>query len=390
MRAEAEPQSAAIMNTLPGPRQLLPHELVAPGRPLRAGQATAQEATVALRWLIPFIRVTRADPRQIQALAREGVTLADFARPDCRIPHRVAIALLSEATQLAGDPCLGLHAGEHLEPGDLDVLELAARSCANLRKAITCLNRYVRIAHSALRAELIEGGGRAIWRLSSATDVPEPCASNEFALVAAYSFARHYTGRRGIACEVHLRHSVAADPREYARVFDGAEIKLGMRQNALVFASGELDLPMRHAHPGLQAAFELHAATLLERLKRRESVLCRVRELTIEQLSVGDVSMPSIARKLGMSVATLRRRLQEEGTSHSEIVDDVRRKLCEQYLGDVTLSIGEIVSLLGFSHVAAFYKAFRRWSQGVTPARFRAQLCGRDPLTMGRCELGAS
>lgn len=383
MRAELQPHSAAIMNGLPGPRQPVAHELLASGKPWRTGQAPAQEATVALRWLVPFIRVTRADPRQIQALAREGVSLADFARPDCRIPHRVALALLAEATELAGDPCLGLHAGEHLEPGDLDTLELAARSCANLRKAIACLNRYVRIAHSALRAELVDGQGRATWRLSSATDVAEPYAASEFALVAAYSFARHYTGRPGIVCEVHLRHTFAADPREYVRVFDGAEIKLGMRQNALVFPSAELDLPMRHAHPGLQAAFELHAAALLERLKRRESVLCRVRELTIEQLSVGDVSMPSIARKLGMSVATLRRRLQEEGTSHSEIVDDVRRKLCEQYLADVTLSIGEIVSLLGFSHVAAFYKAFRRWSQGITPARFRAQLCGRPPNELG-------
>jgi AraC-like DNA-binding protein len=78
-----------------------------------------------------------------------------------------------------------------------------------------------------------------------------------------------------------------------------------------------------------------------------------------------------------MSVATLRRRLGDEGTTHSELLDEVRRELAAKYLGDMSLAISEVAFLLGFSHVTAFYKAFRRWSNGVTPAEFRAQSTGR-------------
>jgi len=46
------------------------------------------------------------------------------------------------------------------------------------------------------------------------------------------------------------------------------------------------------------------------------------------------------------------------------------------YLGDRSLSIGEVSYPLGFSEVAAFHRAFRRW-YGCTPREFRASSGGR-------------
>jgi AraC-like DNA-binding protein len=74
-----------------------------------------------------------------------------------------------------------------------------------------------------------------------------------------------------------------------------------------------------------------------------------------------------------MSVATLRRRLDDEGTSHTEILDEVRHELARVYLRDPHLAISEVAFMLGFAHVAAFYKAFRRWTGGGTPASFRGR-----------------
>jgi AraC-like DNA-binding protein len=73
-----------------------------------------------------------------------------------------------------------------------------------------------------------------------------------------------------------------------------------------------------------------------------------------------------------MSVATLRRRLEEESITFSGIVDDVRQGLSKQYLGDQALSVTEIAFLLGFSSVTAFGRAFKRWT-GVSPVAFRAK-----------------
>ncbi len=332
-----------------------------------------REATVALRWAIPFVRITGVDPQEIVVFAREGIALRDFADPDTRIRHRVAMELLERAVARFGDPCLGLRAGEQLESGDLDVLEYAARSCATLREAIQCTGRYMYLMHTAQEALLFERGEHAIWELRITDGVPQPPAANDFALAAACSYARRYTGRRNVLSEVHFCHPTATDEAQYARFFDGATIRLGAPHNALVFARHHLDSAMSHANPGLQAAFELHATAMLERLRRGEGVAGRVRQLLVEQLRAGDVSMSTVARRLAMSVATLRRRLSEDGTSHSELLDEVRQELAKKYLTDMSLAISEVAFLLGFSHVTAFYKAFRRWSNGMTPAEFRAQ-----------------
>jgi AraC-like DNA-binding protein len=339
----------------------------------------AREATVSLRWLLPFIRATGADPRDIHALASAGVSLRDFARADTWISHRLAIELLEDAVTRTQKPQLGLIAGEQLQPGDLDVLDYAARSCATLREAIRCLNSYIRIMHGALTAELLEHDGTAVWQLRSIDGVAQPPAAGDFVVSAAYAFVREYAesnGRRGILREVHLRHG-PAPLAEYQRVFDGADVHFDMSRDALVFSSEGLDSPMTLAHAGLQSAFEMQARALLDQLKSEEGFVARVRQITAEQLRYGSVGMPYIARRLGMSAATLRRRLQEEGTSHSEILDEIRHELSAQYLSDTTLSIKEIAALLRFSQITSYYKAFRRWSNGMTPAGFRAELRAR-------------
>jgi AraC-like DNA-binding protein len=128
---------------------------------------------------------------------------------------------------------------------------------------------------------------------------------------------------------------------------------------------------MLDANPGMRAAYELHASRLLEQLRPSDTLTSRVRQLLVEQLRAGNVGMDTIATKVAMSTSTLRRRLAEEGTTHTTLLDELRSELAEKYLTDPALAIGEIAFLLGFSHVTAFYNAFRRW-RGTTPAEFRA------------------
>jgi len=98
----------------------------------------------------------------------------------------------------------------------------------------------------------------------------------------------------------------------------------------------------------------------------------RAREAITARLASGDMCMESVAASLAMSVPTLRRRLEDEGTTFTDLVDDVRRDLAERYLREPDRSISEIAALLGFAHAPAFHKAFRRW-KGVTPTAHRAR-----------------
>ena len=67
-----------------------------------------------------------------------------------------------------------------------------------------------------------------------------------------------------------------------------------------------------------------------------------------------------------MTRRTLTRRLQKEGTSFTELLDDVRRQAALHYLDKSEHSVEDIAFLLGFSESSAFVRAFKRW-QGMAP-----------------------
>jgi AraC-like DNA-binding protein len=336
--------------------------------------------TVALCWVLPFLQISGVDPRSVATFDRAGVSLADFANPEARISLRLALELLQDVVAWSTDPCLALHAGECHTSGDLGVVELAARSCRTLREALACVSLHVSLLHDGLRPEVVEDVQRATWHLRSMDDVPRPAAANDFAVASAYRLVTRYVSWRGGLREVHVRHAMPSDLSSYERVFHGAELRFGMPTNALVFAASFLDAPMTHAHHGFYTAYHARAESLGRDRDRQRTASARARRIAFDLVRQGDATMPAVARKLNMSTATLRRRLQEEGTSHSQIVDDVRRELAELYLSDRALPIGDIVALTGFSHVAAFYRAFRRWSGGKTPGAYRTMQREREQL----------
>ncbi len=85
--------------------------------------------------------------------------------------------------------------------------------------------------------------------------------------------------------------------------------------------------------------------------------------------------MPKIqaaAKRLGMSDRTLKRRLQDAGTSFKAVREELLRSLALDYLQESNLTIEEIALLLGYTETPNFFRAFKRWT-GSTPATIRAQ-----------------
>jgi len=103
---------------------------------------------------------------------------------------------------------------------------------------------------------------------------------------------------------------------------------------------------------------------------RYSSITDRVRGLVKEQLAGRDLSVDGIADRLHMSRRTLHRRLTEEGVTFKELADEVRLDLSLRYLERPELGMGEISFSLGFSNLASFCRAFKRWT-GRTPMEYR-------------------
>jgi AraC-like DNA-binding protein len=101
----------------------------------------------------------------------------------------------------------------------------------------------------------------------------------------------------------------------------------------------------------------------------------QVRAKLIDLLPLGEPSIDTLARSMGMSTRSLNRHLKKEQSAYRDILCDIRRYLATQYLEQPHLSIIEIAFRLGYSDSSNFTRAFKRW-YGVSPKAHRLKRLG--------------
>ena len=108
------------------------------------------------------------------------------------------------------------------------------------------------------------------------------------------------------------------------------------------------------------------------RLKELNSIVWQVREYIHANLGKPTTLEP-VARALGMSPRTLKRRLQEAATTFQDIKDSERFRQAMHRLEMSQDSLETIGYELGYSDASNFAKAFRSWS-GISPGEYRERV----------------
>jgi AraC-like DNA-binding protein len=85
------------------------------------------------------------------------------------------------------------------------------------------------------------------------------------------------------------------------------------------------------------------------------------------------LSMEDIAEEYHISSQTLRRRLDEEGSSFRAIKEKIRRNAVMQWLRDPDVPISEIARMTGFAEANGLSRAVKAWI-GESPSDFRTRL----------------
>lgn len=87
-------------------------------------------------------------------------------------------------------------------------------------------------------------------------------------------------------------------------------------------------------------------------------------------LEGGAPTLESVSALVPASARSFQRRLAAEGTSYSQILEDVRREQAVKRLADSTDPVGEIAADLGYSAQSSLSRAMRRWAD-ASPSRVR-------------------
>lgn len=220
-----------------------------------------------------------------------------------------------------------------------------------------------------LALEVEDGEARFTVRNDFARD--EDRFLTECVLAIWHRLSSWLVGRR-----IPLAHAAFAYPpppheEEYEILFD-CPVRFGADRTGAAFDVHWLTAPLVRDEAALDAMLRRAPFDLLSRPEYGTTVAEQVRRTLTQRLRTSPrlPALGEVAARLAVSPATLRRRLQQEGTSFQQLKDHVRRDAAIAGLAESGEPIAELAARLGFSEDTAFHRAFRRWT-GTTPGAYR-------------------
>jgi AraC-like DNA-binding protein len=279
--------------------------------------------------------------------------------------ERVQLAAL----ELTGDAALGLHIGERASFAGFDVMPSLVAHSTSLREGLQSYLRFRRILSDQNYAELLESQHTVTLRQEFS---PASAASDRFraelSMAGFLRLIRHFAGAKTAVKGVYFKHVAPAYQHEYTRIFDGTE-RFEQPFTGIEFDRELLDSAPIHQDSELFEVLEAQASRKLTQLTQGISLRQRVTEHLIAH-STARPDMARVAKQLGMSERSLRRRLATEGAVYAEILDEALTAVAKRLLRDPEQSIAGVAYAMGFSDASAFHRAFKRWT-GITPKQFR-------------------
>lgn len=323
---------------------------------------------------IPLLLLDHAERQGLdraELMAASSLTEGELADPDSRIRARSVIALWTAVIQQLENPRLGLDLGSAITAKDLGLVGYTMYYSDDLYEAIHCLERFHRILSEAVRFDVTRDAANTTLTYSKHAELIALRHPVESAVAALVAVSRELTGEPVAPQEVRLPFPQHGSRQDFRSAF-GVHPKFDSAELTIVFSSEHMALPVRATDPTLRGYLTELAETTLQSLRAPEpNFEQQVRETIWSMLPYGKPDLWRTAKIMNISPRTLQRRLRDEGSSFSSVLENFRRGLSEDLLANRNLAVAEVAFLLGYSEPSAFQRAFRRW-HGASPGTYKA------------------
>ncbi len=277
------------------------------------------------------------------------------------------------------DPRLPFRVGQSIHLSAYGLYGFALLCSPTVRDGFNLAVRYHRLATPLFSINWRAQGDHFIWYFPNEFRVGYTGAVKTFLL--AQQLAQHITHIQDIARADRkpLMITVAhADPPSAALYEEqlGCPVHFSAGATEIHYDHSLLDDRPPLTNPVTLAMLREGCENLIGKIDDASSISGQVQQLIMER--PGEFpSMEVVAGHMNLTPRTLRRRLTEEGTTFSEVFDQVRRELAEKYLAAGEFTAEDIADLLGFADASNFRRSFRRWT-GVVPRAFRDRSSGAE------------
>jgi len=224
------------------------------------------------------------------------------------------------------------------------------------------------LAHSAMtfafcQLSIEEHGDRVHWYFDDA-GVPDDLKVFviEREMVALGMVAHDLLGASFEALEIWFNYPEPSHAELYRKYFNGP-LRFSAPRSGFVLPQSLLSQPLQVPDEVLKAAessgIRNEQPAITDRV--RSVLLANMKELP---------AMEAVAEELCMTVRTLRRKLESEGVSYRQLVDEARCDQARLLLENTAMSTDEIAQRLSYADASSFSQAFRRLT-GTSPAAYR-------------------
>lgn len=321
-----------------------------------------------IRGLVSY--VTSTGVSEAELLTRAGLDPAHLHERTARVSPEVQDRLFLAALELTGDPALGLRMGEQTPIGAFGVPAYMSLHAGTLFEAADVLFRYHRVIADCPAPYFAPEGDRQVLVYNYVRTTP---TSNriraEYGLGILLRIARTLLGADLALGEVRFEHPAPTYAGDYGRVF-GDRVVFDHPQTGLVHAQ-IADRPLLFSDPHLFATLRKQVEADLREASTSASYRERARAVIVGSYAEVEPTMEVVARRLGVSPRSLRRKLEAEGTTFGAVSDEAMGQVARDILDEPHTTVQEAAYRMGFSEASSFHRAFKRWT-GKTPSVYRA------------------
>lgn len=302
----------------------------------------------------------------------QGLDLPDRSRwsePGLRILASDYEQLVRRALALSGEPWLGWEFGQSMNVSTHGFLGYAAMSSATLGDAIELAVKYYLTRSTVMALEFFIEGEQAVVQANEQIALNELARfSVESLFSSLYFMAQHMLSNQTLAGEVRFAYPEPEDFAKLRPLLPGPAL-FDCPHHQLRFDKALLKAPLKFADPRLAQMARSQCEEEMIGIQQPPALLGQVKRVILAEAD-NFPNVDEVASQLHMSSRTLKRKLQQLGTSYQKILDDLRRGLAVEYLTRSNHAIDEIAALLGYSDASNFARAFRRWT-GKNPSDYR-------------------
>lgn len=314
--------------------------------------------------------VLELTPDQIpQLLADTSLSAEHFMAMEGYITWPDQHQIIQNALALSNEPGLGLRAGEHYSLMTHGLMGVASMACPTVLDALQTLLRYHPTRAQFTRLELQQDAEQLVLYFDITVE-QDPVAMflHEALVLSLVATLRFLIGDRVQRVLLEL----AIDEPDYSELYRQripCQLRFGCARNRIIMPREFTTIAVPTHDANIQRWAVQQCEQQFAQLQEGTGFTARTL-MVLRQSPGGTLSQEQVALMLNVSSRTLLRRLQEEGTTYRQLVDQEQQRLARYYLEHTQSTIETIAAQLGYHDQSSFRRAFKRWF-GVLPSEYR-------------------